>query len=331
MRLASFPRYPLTTTPTPLTRARNLERALGPGCPRIFLKRDDLTGLAFGGNKARKLEYLIADAIGKGATVLVTEGSAQSNHARLTAAAAVVAGLKAVLVLDARHGAEMKGNLLLDRLMGADVRIVADGGSRRDALAVVPAELKAAGETPYLIPTGGSVPIGALGYVAFVLELTAQLFAAGESPSRLYFASGSAGTQSGIVLGARAFRAPFTPIGVSDGEPVEQLRRKCLSLIAETAELIGLDERFVADDVVIDGGFFGGGYGHPTPQGVEAIGLLARTEAVFLEPTYTGKAMASLLAHVRSGEIGADESVVFLHTGGGPSLFAQRDAVLPAR
>jgi 1-aminocyclopropane-1-carboxylate deaminase/D-cysteine desulfhydrase-like pyridoxal-dependent ACC family enzyme len=210
MRLASLPRYPLTTTPTPLKRARNLELALGPASPRISIKRDDLTGLAFGGNKARKLEYLVADAIAHGATVLVTEGAVQSNHARLTAAAAVVAGLKALLVLDARRGTEVQGNLLLDRLMGVDVRIVPDKAARADALAAIMAELKAAGETPYLIPTGGSVPLGALGYVAFVLELTAQLVAAGESPSKLYFASGSAGTQSGIVVGAN-FASPASP------------------------------------------------------------------------------------------------------------------------
>jgi 1-aminocyclopropane-1-carboxylate deaminase/D-cysteine desulfhydrase-like pyridoxal-dependent ACC family enzyme len=321
MRLASFPRFPLTTTPTPLMRARNLELALGPGCPRVYLKRDDLNGLAFGGNKARKLEYVLADAIGRGSTVVVTEGSAQSNHARLTAAAATVAGLKAVLVLDARHGAEVQGNLFLDRLMGADVRIVPDASVRSEAVAAAVEELRSAGEVPYPVPTGASMPLGALGYVAFVLELTKQLFDIGESPGRLYFASGSGGTQSGILVGARAFNVPFVPIGVSDGDPAATMRERWLPLVNATAELIGLDASFDGDDFVIEDRFYGEGYGEPTPEGLEAIRLLARTEAVFLEPVYTGKAMAALLAHIRDGMFSSEESVVFLHTGGGPSLF----------
>src|ERR687896_1718906 len=165
MQLAALPRYPLATLPTPLQRARNLETALGPRCPRIYLKRDDLTGLAFGGNKARKLEYLLADALTDRATTLVTEGAAQSNHARITAAAAAIAGLRSVLVLDARHGSDIAGNLLLDHLMGAEVRIVPDKATRTALMTSIGDELRAAGERPYLIPTGGSVAIGAAGYV----------------------------------------------------------------------------------------------------------------------------------------------------------------------
>lgn len=322
MRLASFPRYPLTVLPTPLQRAPNLERALGARSPRIYIKRDDLTGLAFGGNKSRKLEYLVADAIAHQASVLITEGSVQSNHARLTAAAAAVTGLKSVLVLDAGHGAETQGNLLLDRMMGADVRIVPNGSLRRAVIAEVIAELTAAGETPYAIPTGGSVPLGALGYVAFVLELMSQLHALSETPRRLYFASGSHGTQSGLAVGVRAFNAPFVPIGVSDGDPAASMRPKSLKLMAETAALIGLDATFNEHDVQIEDRFTGPGYGSETPEGLAAIRLLARTEAIFLDPVYTGKAMAALLAHIRDGVIDRSESIVFLHTGGGPSIFA---------
>ena len=179
MRLATLPRYHLAMLPTPLQRARNLEVTLGPRCPRIYLKRDDLTGLAFGGNKARKLEYLLADALTDRATMLVTEGAAQSNHARMTAAAAVIAGLRSVLVLDARHGSEIAGNLLLDHLLGAEVRIVPDKATRSRLMASIGEELRAAGERPYVIPTGGSVPIGAAGYVAMFTELLAQLLSAG--------------------------------------------------------------------------------------------------------------------------------------------------------
>jgi D-cysteine desulfhydrase family pyridoxal phosphate-dependent enzyme len=327
MRLATIPRYQLTTTPTPLTRAVNLERALGDGVPRIYLKRDDLTGLAFGGNKARKLEYLVAAALAEGATTLVTEGAVQSNHARMTAAAAVLAGLKCTLVLDARRGTEVQGNLLLDQLMGADIRIVADPKERRALMATIGDELRARGERPYVIPTGGSVPVGALGYVAAVEEIVNQLLALGEAPSRLYFATSSLGTHAGLVAGAHAYSASFTPIGIAVEGGKDEMCRHGLELTRETAKLIDLDATFQPEDIHIDDGFFGEGYGIPTAEGLDAIRLLARTEAVFLDPVYTGKAMSGLLAHIRRGELTADDSVIFLHTGGGPSIFANRDAL----
>jgi len=322
LRLATLPRYPLATLPTPLQRARNLELALGPRCPRVYLKRDDLTGLAFGGNKARKLEYLLADALADDATTLVTEGAAQSNHARITAAAAVIAGLRCVLVLDARHGSGVVGNLLLDHLLGAEVRIVPDKASRTATMRSICDELRAAGERPYVIPTGGSVPIGAAGYVAMIPELLTQLVAAGEAPSRLYFATGSQGTQAGLVVGARAFSAPFAVYGVAVEHPVEELINDAATLANGTAALLGIDQQCDAAQITIDGAFIGADYGVPTEEGFEAIRLLARTEAVFLDPVYTGKAMAALISHARSGQFDPDEAVVFLHTGGGPSLFA---------
>jgi D-cysteine desulfhydrase family pyridoxal phosphate-dependent enzyme len=322
MRLATLPRYPLATLPTPLQRARNLEAALGPRCPRIYLKRDDLTGLAFGGNKARKLEYLLADALANEATTLVTEGAVQSNHARITAAAAAIAGLRSVLVLDARHGSEVAGNLLLDHLLGAEVRIVPDKVTRTEVMAAIGDELRAAGERPYLIPTGGSVPIGAAGYVTMVAELLGQLVTAAEAPSRLYFATGSLGTQAGLVVGSRAFSAPFAVYGVAVEHPVEQLIVDGVALANGTAALLESDHRFSAADISIDGAFIGADYGVPTEEGIEAIRLLARTEAIFLDPVYSGKAMAALISHARTGELDPNEAIVFLHTGGGPSLFA---------
>src|SRR5215212_6449285 len=318
----------LATLPTPLQRAPNLEAALGPRCPRIYLKRDDLTGLAFGGNKARKLEYLLADALANEATILMTEGAVQSNHARITAAAAAIAGLRSVLVLDARQGSDVAGNLLLDHLLGAEVRIVPDKASRTALMASIGDELRAAGERPYVIPTGGSVPIGAAGYVTMVAELLTQLMSCGEAPSRLYFATGSLGTQAGLVVGARAFSAPFVVYGVAVEHPVEQLIAGGLALANGTAELLGLDQCFDATDIAIDGGFIGADYGVPTEEGAEAIRLLARTEAVFLDPVYSGKAMAALISHARAGDLDPNEAVVFLHTGGGPSLFATGTALL---
>jgi D-cysteine desulfhydrase family pyridoxal phosphate-dependent enzyme len=328
MRLATFPRFPLIVAPTPLQRARNLERRLGDGAPRIYLKRDDLTGLAFGGNKARKLEYLVADALARGVTVLVTEGTAQSNHARQTAAAAAVAGLKCVLVLDRRFGDELQGNLLLDRLMGAEVRFVPRGEDRPAGMARAAEELRARGEVPYVMPAGGSVPIGALAYVNAVQELLIQLTDLGEAPGRLYFATSSLGTHAGLAVGARAFSAPFAVVGIAAEDTTAELAPRVASLATETAELVGLDARFTPDDVTIDDRFVGPGYGHPTPEGLQAGRLLAVTEAVFLDPVYTGKAMAGLLSHMKEGRVGADEAVVFLHTGGGPSLFAHGPALL---
>ena len=326
MRLATLPRYPLATLPTPLQRARNLESALGPRCPRIYLKRDDLTGLAFGGNKARKLEYLLADALANEATTLVTEGAAQSNHARMTAAAARIAGLRSVLVLDARQGSEIAGNLLLDHLLGAEVRIVPDKAARAALMASIGDEVRAAGERPYVIPTGGSVPIGAAGYVAMVAELLTQLMSLGEAPSRLYFPTGSLGTQAGLVVGARAFSAPFAVHGVAVEHPVAKLIADGAMLANATAALLGLPgdspSTFSESDIAIDGEFIGHAYGVPTAEGLEAIRLLARTEAVFLDPVYSGKAMAAVITHARGGELNPDEAIVFLHTGGGPSLFA---------
>jgi D-cysteine desulfhydrase family pyridoxal phosphate-dependent enzyme len=328
VRLAKLPKFPLAVLPTPLQRLRNLEAALGPGAPRIWMKRDDLTGLAFGGNKARKLEYLVEDARRQGATVLVSEGAAQSNHARMTAAAARVAGMRCLLVLNAEHGANVVGNVLLDHLLAAEVRMTPSREERNALMATIGDDLRAAGETPYVIPTGGSVPLGAASYVAAVAETLEQLRAVGEAPVSLYFASGSLGTQAGLVVGARAHSAPFAVEGVAVLHPVAQLIERCAVLATKTAELAGLDASFAPEDIRLDGGYIGEAYGVATPEGLEAIRLLAEMEAILLDPVYSGKAMAALLAAIRAGRYEADDSVLFLHTGGGPSLFAFGEALL---
>lgn len=328
MHLATLPKFPLAFLPTPLQRLRNLEAALGAGTPRIWMKRDDLTGLAFGGNKARKLEYLVEDARRQGATVLVSEGAVQSNHARMTAAAARVAGMRCVLVLNAEHSDDVVGNLLLDHLLDADVRVTPTREERNALMATIGDEMRAAGEVPYVIPTGGSVPLGAASYVAAVAETLEELRGVGEAPVSLFFASGSLGTQAGLVVGARAYSAPFEVEGVAVLHPVEQLVNRCADLATRTAELIGLEARFTPDDIRLDGGYVGEAYGVATPEGMEAIRLLAQTEAILLDPVYSGKAMAALLAAIRTGRFAADDSVLFLHTGGGPSLFAFGEALL---
>jgi D-cysteine desulfhydrase family pyridoxal phosphate-dependent enzyme len=328
MRLAAFPRFPLLSGPTPLQRAERLERALGSNSPRIFIKRDDLTNLAYGGNKARKLEYLVADALAKNATVLVTEGVTQSNHARMTAAAAVLAGLKCILILDARNGEEDQGNLLLDRLLGAEIRIVSGGAERRAAMLAIGDELRAAGENPYVVPTGGSVPLGSLGYVRAVHELQSQLFELEETPTRVYFPNGSSGTFAGIVAGSKVFNVGWEPIAVSVEGEEEDMRRDAYPQVAGTLELLDTTITAEPEDLLIAHGFQGDGYGIPTESGIEAILLLAKTEAIFLDPVYTGKAMSALIAHVRAGYFTPEESIVFIHTGGTPSVFVHRDLLL---
>lgn len=325
-RLDDYPRYPLTFLPTPLVRARNLERALGDRAPQIWIKRDDMTGLAFGGNKSRKLEYLVGDALAKGATVLISEGAAQSNHARQTAAAAAIAGLKCVLVLDTRRGSDLTGNLLLDKLLGAEVHLVEKSEDRKLEMARVSTALEAQGETTYLVPTGGSVPIGALGYVQCVGELMEQIRELGIAPRRLYFPTGSQGTQAGLVAGAIVCDAPFEVRGVAVEGTTAELVAEALPITNETLALLGSECRLGLDDISIDDGYVGEGYAIPTKGGMEAIALLARTEAVILDPVYTGKAMAGLIADVRAGEFGPGDAIIYVHTGGGPSVFANLDA-----
>ena len=264
MRLAAYPRFPLVSGPTPLQRAERLERALDKNAPHIYIKRDDLTGLAYGGNKARKLEYLVADALEQRATVLVTEGVTQSNHARMTAAAALLARLKCVLILDARNGADEQGNLLLDRLMGADVRIVEGRNERIEAMGGIADELRDAGESPYVIPTGGSVPLGSLGYVRATLELEAQLLEIGEAPGRVYFPTGSQGTLAGLVAGARLFNSSWTPVAVAVEGNEQEIRADAVPHVQGTLDLLQVDESIAPDELFIEGAFAGAGYGIPT-------------------------------------------------------------------
>ncbi len=326
------PRVALAALPTPLEEAPRLRDALGgpSRCPRILWKRDDLTGLAGGGNKARKLEYLVADALRADATVLVTTGGSGSNHARMTAAAARRVGLGASLVLTATEPEpEVQGNLLLDRLLGAEIAFVPAGDP---ALAVGPGEaarvaeviagLEARGERPYLIPLGGSSPVGALGYISATLELLDQIDAAGERPTRLYVAAGSRGTVAGLVAGALLAHAPYRVYGVavSGGDPQKTARAS--EIAREAAERIGVPLGIDPQDFETDHAQIGPGYGLATPACLEAIRLAARTEGILMDPVYTGKAMAGLIADIRMGRIAPTETVVFLHTGGLPGIFA---------
>ena len=333
--MKDLPRYPLAQLPTPITDAVRLREALGgpSKCPRILIKRDDLTGLGLGGNKARKLEYLIADALAKGAHTVITTGAVQSNHARMTAAAACIAGLRCVLVLTSRHAVPpIEGNLLLDRLFGAEVRFVPAEdpmlavGRDEEVVADVAREETAAGRIPYVIPVGGSSPVGALGYVSGTDELVRQLEAMEVSPSRLYFGSGSRGTQAGLTLGAKLSRAPYALWGVAVSAGEAQKVVRAMNAANEAAALLGVPTRVDRADLFTDQGFIGEGYGIPTPLALESIDLLARTEAILLDPVYTSKGFSALMAHVRTGDIPPTDTVVFLHTGGMPALFTREFA-----
>ncbi|MCC7123593.1 MAG: D-cysteine desulfhydrase family protein, partial [Acidobacteria bacterium] len=357
------PRFPLAALPTPITDATRLRAALGgeARCPRILIKRDDLTALGLGGNKARKLEFLIADALAQGAHTVITTGAVQSNHARMTAAAAAIAGLRCVLVLSVRpdqwlehpSGAPVstpqhlsaplstrqhpsapfpEANLLLDYLFGAEVRFVpADDpmlavGHDAAMVAQVVEEERAAGRVPYVIPVGGSSPVGALGYVTGTQELVQQLAEMGVAPVRLYYASGSRGTQAGLTLGAKLHGAAYKLWGVAVSAGEEEKIERARKAANAAAALMNVDTRVGLDDLFTDQGFIGDGYGIATPGGIEAIRLLARTEAILLDPVYTSKAFAALIQHVRGGAFTPDETIVFLHTGGSPALFSRNGA-----
>jgi D-cysteine desulfhydrase family pyridoxal phosphate-dependent enzyme len=326
----------LANLPTPLHEMPRLRKALGgpARCPTLLIKRDDLTAVALGGNKARKLEFLIADALDQQATVVVTTGAVQSNHARMTAAAARAAGLDVVLVLTAEGDPPLQGNLLLDRLFNATIHYVpppadpmlATSDVEEAKVAEVMEDLRARGERPYLIPVGGSSGVGVLGYVSGTQEIVEQLRTAGAAPTRLYYASGSRGTQAGLTLGAKAFHAPYEVYGVavSGGESFK--RDRALRIANEAATLVGLTTRVTEHDLLTDQNYIGGGYGIPTEECLEAIRLVAECEGILLDPVYTAKAMAGLIHHVRRGELDPSSSVVFLHTGGVPALFAHASA-----
>ncbi len=326
MLLETLPRINLAFLPTPLEEASHLSATLGG--PRIFIKRDDLTGLALGGNKARKLEFLMADAKQKGADVIITTGSSQSNHACMTAAAARVLGMEPILVLEKGVHTETQGNLLLDDLLGAEVKMVDDSSLVSRTMEELAADLRSKGRKPYLIPRGGSCPLGAVGYVNAVSEICEQLDKQGLKVQYLFAAAGSCGTMAGLIVGARYFQAPFRVIGVSTKLKKEELAGKIASLANETAQLLDMNLTFTPDEITIYDEYVGKGYGIPTPQTIEAIRLVAQTQAIFLDPVYTGKVMAGLLALIRQGRFTTKDNIIFVHTGGVPSLFAYVNELL---
>ena len=316
-RLPSLPRVPLAHLPTPVEPLPRLSERLGQGLT-LLVKRDDQTGLAFGGNKTRKLELLVAQARTEGATRLLTTGAVQSNHCRQTAAAAARMGMACTLVLAGEPEAP-SGNLFLDRLLGAE--IVWTTRERRDAdLRAAFEAAKAAGERPFLIPYGGSSPTGAAAY-AYALE---ELLAQGVQPDFIVLASSSGGTQAGLVAGARLLGYTGRILGVSVDEPAEVLRPRVADLASEVCALLGSPQRIAADEVWVEDAYAKPGYGVLTEREVDAIRTFARTEGLLLDPVYTGRAAGGLLDMAQRGVFPPGSAVLFWHTGGTPGLFAER-------
>jgi len=320
--LAELPRFPLAHLPTPLEELQSLSSLLEG--PRILMKRDDQTGLALGGNKTRKLEFLLADARARKADTVITAGAAQSNHCRQTAAAARRAGLRCHLVLGGSPDEPPQGNLFLDQLLGATIDWT-PMERRGERMVELEEELRRRGHCPYLIPYGGSNEVGAVGYAVAVQELTEQLTRLGLLPDKIVIASSSGGTQAGLAVGARALGLSAQLLGISidkgerDPVPYEE---QLAELANATALRLGSPGGFVPADFHLRYDFLGGGYGVVGDPEREAIRLLAETEAILLDPVYTGRAMGALIALVRSGEITPRETILFWHTGGAPALFA---------
>lgn len=313
--------------PTPLESLPRLSAHLGG--PEIWIKRDDQTGLAGGGNKTRKLEFLIAEAQSRGARTIITCGAPQSNHCRQTAAAAARAGLRCVLVLRGGPPEKITGNLLFDELLGAEI-VWSRDKSRDEAAQAVFEKETAAGSDPYFIPLGGSNRIGAAAYAAAVQELAAQISDL-DSPisfTRFCFASSSAGTHAGLTVGARALMPQTEVLGFSVDEPLDALKANVARLASETAALLGLSHTFTPADISANADYIGAGYAIMGDRERETIRLLARLEGVLVDPVYTGKAFGGMIDLIRKGIIAKNERVLFWHTGGQPALFAYSDQLL---
>jgi len=324
MRMHDLPRVRMAHLPTPLEEAPRLTKSLGG--PRIFFKRDDLTGVGLGGNKVRKLEYVMGRAVAEGADTLVVCGGFQSNLARIAAAMGNRAGMHVELVLGGVPGEkrDLTGNLLINRFYGANVHLVDtvprwEFGTQVEDVAE---ELRRQGRRPFVVPLGASSPEGMAGYVNGTMELLRQLSEIKLDPSHLFVAIGSGGTYAGLMLGAANLPVSYRVVGISVSRTAEFLRDKIVSETHAAGKLLGLDKAPGPDDLKIHDNYIGGGYGNPTAGGLEAIALTAKTEGVLLDPVYSGKCMHGLIDQVREGAIGTGHTVVFLHTGGWPAIFS---------
>ena len=324
MHLARFPRIRLAHLPTPLEPLERLSAELGG--PEIWIKRDDCTGLSTGGNKTRKLEFLMAEARDMGADIVLTQGATQSNHARQTAAFAAKLGMACHILLEDRTGStdpnyNHNGNVFLDLLHGAATEKRPGGTDMNAELGVVAEQMQAAGRKPFAIPGGGSNATGALGYVDAAQELMSQADSMGLRIDHLVHATGSAGTQAGLIVGLKGINAQVPLLGIGVRAPKPKQEENVYNLAVATAEKLGVHGVVQREDVVANTDYVGEGYGIPTPGMVEAIEMFARLEGVLLDPVYSGKGAAGLIDLCRKGYFRKGERVVFLHTGGAVGLF----------
>ena len=330
MTLTTLPRRRYTPWLTPLTRLPHFQDALGDKCPDLFIKRDDLLGLAMGGNKTRKLEFLVGDALAQGADTLITCGAIQSNHCRLTLAAAVTEGLHCRLILEERvpgtYDDQASGNNFLYQLLGAETISVLPNGSDLIQAMADEAELaKHDGRQPYCIVGGGSNEIGACGYVDCVNEIFSQLDTLNQSIDCIVCTSGSAGTHAGLLAGLRARSSSVPVVGISVMRDSESQTKRVHDLANRTLAYLGESARVSLADVTVNDSYIGPGYAMVSDKMIEAVTLMARTEGILLDPVYTGKACAGLIGLIRDTQFTANQRVLFLHTGGSPALFAYQD------
>ena len=317
--LARVPSLSFASLPTPVEPLPRLSAILGGG-PRLFVKRDDAISFAFGGNKVRKLALVAARAQASGADTLITAGAVQSNHARVTAAAAAKLGMRAILVANGAPSSTPTANALLDTLLGAEVVYVRTREERAPKIREIAENVRSAGRRPFEIPIGASMPLGALGFVHAIAELLDQM----PAPDVIVHATSSGGTQAGLVAACRLLGLSTRIVGISADDGASPIQAQVRVIVGGVAELLDVDPDLLkrGTPIEIDDRFVGDGYGIPTEASREAIELTARTEAIFLDPTYTGKAMAGLIAYVRQQRFTEGQTVLFWHTGGQVGLFA---------
>ena len=328
MNLSRFPRIRFVHGPTPLEAMTRLSALLGG--PNLWVKRDDCTGLAGGGNKTRKLEFLMAEAEAQGCDTVITYGAIQSNHARQTAAAAAQVGMKCEILLERRvpdraERYETTGNVLLDRLLGAALTYFPANQDMDAAAEETAGRVRAEGGRPYIIPGGGASPTGALGYVSCAQELLYQAHDMNLRIDHIVHATGSGGTQGGLAAGLQAMNSGIALTGISVRAERAAQEANVFAVAEAVADKLGLKGVIDRAAIVVDAGYVGPGYGQSTPEMVEAVTLTARHEGILLDPVYTGKGMAGLIGLVRAGRFGPDDNVVFVHTGGCAALFAYED------
>lgn len=318
--LMSLPSIRLAQALTPVEEMARLTAALGPSSPRLFIKRDDLLSFGCGGNKVRKIQTVVAEAQAAGANALITCGGVQSNHCRVTAAAGAALGMKVVLVVSGAEQAQPTANAKLDRLFGAELRHVSNRDERASAMEQAAADLRAAGHRPFVVPLGASTPTGAMGFARGVAELAAS----GVKPSVIIHSSSSGGTQAGLVAGCALFGVRARIVGVSADETSQSLSGIVNGLLDAMADRLGAKRETLTGghEIEVDDTHVGDGYGIPTVASTEALEITARSEGILLDPVYTAKAMAGLIARVRHGDFERSETVLFWHTGGQVGYFA---------